>query len=121
MDYCVHIFNRFCNKNNFFIELNQNMMNKSLQRIYNIKVRIKKDISKNNFNKKYQIKCMIEYKFIKKFCEALDINNYKLCWRIYENGLKINEGDYYWCKDCDKPMQFINDRRYIMYCYFSKK
>jgi hypothetical protein len=31
---------------------------------------------------------------------------------------KIIEGDYDCCKDCDRPMKFINKKTPVMYCYF---
>ena len=111
----------------YFRVINENMINKSSKRIDDIKVRIKNDISKNIFNKKYQIKSIFEYKIIKDFCQSLDINYYELCWCNDDNDLKMNklkkiiEGNYYCCRDCDSPMTFINGKTNVLYCYFNDK
>jgi hypothetical protein len=137
MDFSNFIYDRFGHKKpsykiseiekNYFKALNTKMEDKSLNRIYNIKLRIKNDLDKNSFPKKYQIKSMSEYKIIKKFCETLDMKGYELLWCNDENGLKMNkldkiiEGDYDCCKECDRPMIFINKKVPIIYCYFYKK
>jgi len=106
------------------------MIKKSEKRVDEIKNRISNDIAKNNFNKKYQIKSFIEYKLIKAFCETLDIKKYELLWcnsfnndpQLKMNKLvKIIEGNYYCCKDCDRPMKFINEKTNVLYCYFNDK
>lgn len=117
----------------YFSILNENMIKKSKKRIDEIKNRISNDIAKNNFNKKYQIKSFIEYKLIKAFCETLDIKNYELLWcNSFNNNpqlkmnklVKIIEGEPLGCsccRDCDRPMTFINDKTNVLYCYFNNK
>ena len=109
----------------YFKKLNINMIKKSQERIENIKRRIINDINKNSFNKKYQIKSFYEYKLIKDFCKSYDMKGYELLYHhddnIKTNKLdKIIEGDYDCCKDCDRPMKFINKKVLVMYCYFYK-
>ena len=117
----------------YFSILNENMIKKSEKRVDEIKNRISNDIAKNNFNKKYQIKSFIEYKLIKAFCETLDTKNYELLWcTSCNNGpqlkmnklVKIIEGEPLGCsccRDCDRPMTFINDKTNVLYCYFNDK
>lgn len=122
-DYKINI-NRIEEK--YFKIISQNMINKSLNRVNNIKKRISNDVSKQNFNKKYQIKSLYEYNEIKKFYQTLNIKNYELCLQFDEN-IKTNklkqiiEGHYYCCKDCDRPMKFINEKIDVLYCCFKKK
>jgi len=116
----------------YFSILNNNMIKKSEKRIDEIKKRISNDISKNNFNKKYQIKSFIEYKLLKTFCEGLD-TNYELLWCNYFNDgpqlkmnklIKIIEGEPLGCSccpDCDRPMTFKNEKTNVLFCYFFKK
>lgn len=118
-------------------KLNENMIKKSEKRVSDIKTRILNDISVNNFSKKYQIKSFIEYKQLKTFCKTLNIQEYELLWCnslakpsdnpdnpnhvLKMNKLeKIIEGDYSCCRDCDKPMKFINRKTNVLYCYFYK-
>jgi len=117
----------------YFSILNNNMIKKSEKRIEEIKKRISNDISKNNFNKKYQIKSFIEYKLLKTFCETLDTKNYELLWcNYFTDGpqlkmnklIKIIEGEPLGCSccpDCDRPMTFKNEKTNVLYCYFFKK
>ena len=117
----------------YFLILNKNMIKKSEKRVDEIKNRIMNDVAKNNFNKKYQIKSFIEYKLIKAFCETLDTKNYELLWCNYFNNnselkmnklVKIIEGeplDYSYCRDCDRPMTFRNEKTNVLYCYFYDK
>ena len=98
---------------------------KSLRRIADIKLRIINDLNKNNFNKKYQIQSLSEYDMIKEFCKSLDLKGYELLWHhdsdVKTNKLvKIIEGDYFCCHDCDTPMTFINKMVPVMYCYLYK-
>jgi len=115
---------------NYFTILNNNMIKKSEKRVNEIKNRILNDIEKNNFKKKYQIKSFIEYKLLKTFCETLDTKNFELLWCNYFNIgtqlkmnklVKIMEGDYYCCRDCDRPMTFKNEKTNALYCYFNDK
>jgi len=99
---------------------------KSLKRIAEIKRRIKNDLNKNNFNKKYQIQSFCEYNMIKEYCKIIDMKGYELLWHSDDNVkrnqlYKIIEGDYYCCKDCDRPMTFISRQVPVKYCYFYKK
>jgi len=117
----------------YFSILNNNMIKKSEKRIDEIKKRISNDISKNNFNKKYQIKSFIEYKLLKTFCETLDTENYELLWCNSVNDgpqlkmnklIKIIEGEPLGCSccpDCDRPMSFKNEKTNVLYCYFNDK
>lgn len=112
----------------YFTKLNENMIKKSLQRIDEIKNRIINDISKNNFNKKYQIRSLIEYNMIKEFYEILKIDDYELSYCYDEKDvqtnklLKIVEGPTgECCRDCDRKMKFINKKTKVKYCYFNKK
>ncbi len=62
---------------------------------------------------------------IKDFCKSYDMKGYELLYHhddnIKTNKLdKIIEGDYYCCRDCDRPMKFINKKIQVMYCYFYK-
>jgi hypothetical protein len=57
------------NEERYFKKLNDNMIAKSKIRILNIKTRIDKDIDMNNFNKKYQIKNLIEYHILQDYCD----------------------------------------------------
>ena len=110
---------------NYFKTLNSKMMEKSAKRIDEIKKRITNDISKNNYTKKYQINGFLEFKNLENFVKNLNLNNHELLWchdnKIEKNKLdKIIEGDYFCCRDCDKPMKFINKKVKVMYCYFYK-
>jgi hypothetical protein len=99
---------------------------KSLRRVANIKLRIVNDLNKNNFNKKYQIQSFCEYNMIKEYCKTIDTKGYELLWHHDENGVKRNElykiieGNYYCCKDCDRPMTFVSRQVPVKYCYFYK-
>ena len=99
---------------------------KSLKRVADIKLRIVNDVNKNNFTRKYQIKSHHEYESIKEFCKTINTKGYELLLHHDENGLKMNkldkiiEGDYSCCKDCDRPMKFINKKTAVIYCYFYK-
>jgi hypothetical protein len=107
-------------------KLSIKMDDKSLTRVANIKLRIKNDLDKNNFTKKYQIKSKYEYNMIKKYCETIDMKGYDLLLENDMNGLmtnkldKIIEGNYFCCKECDRPMTFIKNKVPVMYCYLSK-
>lgn len=117
----------------YFSILNKNMIKKSEKRVDEIKNRIMNDVAKNNFNKKYQIKSFIEYNLIKLFCKTLDIKKYELlCCNSFNNNpqlkmnklVKIIEGEPLGCsccRDCDRPMTFINEKTNVLYCYFYKK
>lgn len=137
-DYYLHnfLYDKYGNQKDYYkmhsVEkgylkyLSIKMDDKSLKRIADIKLRIIKDINKNTFNRKYQIKSHHEYKIIKEFCKTLDMKEYELLWHHDENGLKMNkldkiiEGDFYCCRDCDSPMTFINKKTNVIYCYFYK-
>jgi len=135
MDFTNFLYDRFGSKKpfykvsqvekNYFKVLNTKMEDKSLNRIYNIKLRIKNDLDKNSFTKKYQIRSMSEYIIIKKFCETLDMKGYELSWHN-DNELKMKrldkiiEGNYDCSKECYRPMIFINKMVPIIYCYFTK-
>jgi hypothetical protein len=112
---------------------------KSLKRVENIKLRIANDLNKNCFDKKYQIQCFNEYNVLKEFCETIDMKAYELLWHHDGKGVKRNqlykiiEGDYFCCKDCDRPsegrsvvqmttrpMTFISRQVPVKYCYLSK-
>jgi len=99
---------------------------KSLRRVSDIKLRIKNNLNKNCFNKRYQIQSFYEYNMIKDFCKTIDTKDYELLWHddynFKRNQLyKIIEGDYFCCKDCDRPMEFIQRQVPVKYCYLSKK
>jgi hypothetical protein len=127
------VYNRFGGKKpvykinriekDYFKTLSIRMEDKSNKRITDIQRRILNDISKNIYNKKYQIKGLTEYEFIKKWSERVDTKGYELLWHHDETGLQMNkldkiiEGDYI----CDKPMIFINKKSPVIYCYFTKK
>jgi hypothetical protein len=104
--------------------LKKNMIEKSNKRVEEIKIRIVNDLNKNNFNKKYQVSSRYEYNIIKEFCKTLDMKGYELLWHcgdVNKNKLdKIIEGDYSCCKDCDRPMIFVNKMVPVMYCYLYK-
>ena len=134
-DFVQNLYNRYGGKKQYwdviFIEkkyfkiINDNMIKKSTKRISDIKERIIKDIKKNNFTKKYQITSLYEYNCIKDYINELDIDiNYELLWCHGDQQMnkldKIIEGDYTCCRDCDRPMKFINKKTYVIYCYFSK-
>lgn len=110
----------------YFNLLNNNTNIKSQNRINNLKIRIQKDIEKNIFTKKYQIKSFFEYKIIEDFVKMLEVKEYKLLFEKNKNGFEMNkldkiiEGDYYCCRDCDTPMRFINKKTPVLYCCFSK-
>jgi len=99
---------------------------KSLRRVADIKLRIVNDLNKNCFNKKYQIQTLCEYNLIKDFCKTKDMKGYELLWHGDINGVKRNqlykiiEGNYFCCKDCDRPMTFISRQVPVKYCYFYK-
>ena len=134
MDFGDFLYDRFNNKKphykmsevekNYFKLLNVKMNDKSANRISHIQDRIIKDISNNCFNKKYQVKSIGEYKYIKKFIEDRKITNYEFLWCHGEEKMnkldKIIEGDYDCCRDCDRPMIFINKKVSVIYCYFYK-
>jgi len=62
---------------NYLNKINANMINKSKKRVDDIKIKIQKDISKNNFTKMYQIKSFIEYKQIRDYCKTFDLKGVK--------------------------------------------
>lgn len=98
---------------------------KSLRRVADIKLRIVNDLNKNTFNKKYQIQSFCEYNMIKDFCKRIDTKGYELLWcndnDVKRNQLyKIIEGNYSCCKDCDRPMTFVQRQVPVKYCYFYK-
>lgn len=106
----------------YFKKINENMVLKSIKRIDDIKERILNDVSKNCYNRKYQIQNEMEYKIIKEYVIQLNIHNYNMLWHhdmiITRNKLfKIIQGDY---SCCDTPMKFINIKKPVMYCYFYK-
>jgi hypothetical protein len=109
----------------YFKILNDNMIKNSQKRIENIKIRITNDINKNNFTKKYQINSRDEYNILVDFYKTLNIDKYELLWcndmNLERNKLdKIIEGDYDCCRDCDRPMVFVNKKIPVRYCYFYK-
>ena len=110
---------------NYLNKINANMINKSKKRVDDIKIKIQKDISKNNFTKMYQIKSFIEYKQIRDYCKTFDLKDHTPAWCNDKNGLKMNKlekiivGNYFCCRECDTPMTFINKKIDIMYFYFS--
>jgi hypothetical protein len=98
---------------------------KSLKRVAEIKLRIVNDLNKNCVNKKYQIQSFYEYNMIKDFCKTIDTKGYELLWHgdssVKRNQLyKIIEGNYDCCKDCDRPMTFVERKVPVKYCYFYK-
>jgi len=99
---------------------------KSLRRVAEIKLRIVNDLKKNCFNKKYQIQTFCEYNMIKEWCKTIDTKGYELLWHHDCNDVKTNqlykiiEGDYFCCKDCDRPMTFVSRQVPVKYCYFYK-
>jgi len=98
---------------------------KSLRRVSEIKLRIVNDLNKNAFNKKYQIQSFCEYNIIKDWCKTKDMKGYELLWHsdkdVKRNQLyKIIEGDYFCCRDCDRPMTFVQRQVPVKYCYLSK-
>ena len=105
----------------YFKILNENMVKKSSKRIDNIKIRIQNDISKNIFNKKYQIKSIVEFMVIKDFCNNFNIDEYELNWCHDEKGIMVNKLYQIIEVYSDGPMKFINRKTPVMYCYFSKK
>jgi uncharacterized protein YaaR (DUF327 family) len=99
---------------------------KSLKRVADIKLRIRNDLNKNCFNKKYQIQSFDEYNMIKEWIKTIGTKGYELLWHSDQNGeirnqlYKIIEGDYSCCKDCDRPMTFVSRKVPVKYCYFYK-
>ena len=99
---------------------------KSLRRVADIKLRIKNDLNKNCFNKKYQIQSFCEYNMIKEWCKTIETKGYELLWHGDTNDVKRNqlykiiEGEYSCCKDCDRPMTFISRQVPVKYCYLYK-
>ena len=77
MDFSNFLYDRFGSKKpfykiseiekNYFKVLNTKMEDKSLNRIYNIKLRIKNDLDKNTFTKKYQLGKKIYFSILNKF------------------------------------------------------
>jgi hypothetical protein len=135
MDFGDYLYDRFGGKKphykinriekDYFKTLNNNMLIKSNKRIDNIKKRIINDVNKNSFNKKYQINSLIEYEIIKEFTKTSNIKEYELLYcgdnELTMNKLdKIIEGKYDCCRDCDRPMIFINKKIPVIYCYFYK-
>jgi RNA polymerase-binding transcription factor DksA len=98
---------------------------KSSRRVEDIKLRIVNDLNKNSFNKKYQIQSFWEYNIIREWCKKIDTKGYELLWHedanVKRNQLyKIIEGNYYCCKDCDRPITFISRQVPVKYCYLFK-
>lgn len=56
----------------YFDVLNQKMVEKSNKRIDELQKRLSSDISKNNFNKKYQVKSMFEYYTLKNLSKIMN-------------------------------------------------
>lgn len=112
----------------YFDVLNQKMVEKSNKRIDELQKRLLSDISKNNFNKKYQVKSMFEYYTLKKFVEnneSINTKGYEFLWchgdKLMNKLDKIICGNYFCCRDCDNPMIFVNKKVYVLFCYFYKK
>jgi hypothetical protein len=63
---------------------------------------------------------------VKEYCKTIDMKGYELLWYHDCNGVKSNqlykiiEGDYSWCRDCDRPMTFDQRQVPVKYCYLSK-
>jgi hypothetical protein len=84
-------------------------------------------LNKNSLDKKYQIRSFDEYYKLKEFCKTLDAKGYEFLWCHDGNEVKTNqlykiiEGNYFCCKDCDRPMKFISRPVLVKYGYFHKK
>jgi hypothetical protein len=125
-DFSKHSNDKLSNvEEKYFKVLNENMINNSLQRIESTKLRIKNDITKGCYNKKYQIKSHIEYNLTKRYCEEIVPDyNLNLCYdlNVKTNVLdKIYRGHFFCCKECDIPITFINKQTNVLYCHLSKK
>lgn len=110
----------------YFKVLNQNMLQKSEKRLADIKKRISNDVAKGSLNRNYQIRSHLEYKQLIDYCQEIGIPaEYEFLWCHGDQKtaklVKIIEGDYYCCPDCDKPMAFKNSLVPVIYGYFSRK
>ena len=96
----MEIYNNFGNKIEFdqltpsqqhFLLLNKkNMINKANIRINLILDRIRNDVNKNDFGKKYQIKSKKEYYTIREQIKNFDLKNHKLKMYMFEE-VKTNK------------------------------
>ncbi len=103
------------------------MLAKSQKRIEELKLRIMNDINKGSFNKNYQVRSHIEYWKLRAYLveKGFIPDDYEFLWKNGpENTSKLDrviEGNYYCCRDCDRPMKFINRFIPVIFCYWQAK
>jgi len=114
----------------YFEKIIGNSIIKSNKRIDGLKLRIKKDIDKNDFSKKYQVNNMFEFNILRKYVNDEFKIKYFLAYcnfigddskNLHKNKLKMiigsEEADYR--RDYEQ-IEFINEKVNVIYAYFFK-
>lgn len=96
---------------------------KSAIRVDQIKTRIMNDVTKNQLQKKYQIRSLVEYEQLVEFCESLGMT---LSW-MYDPKVMTNKvtniiaPNSLCCRECDGPPIFVHKKVKVKYCYLTQQ
>jgi len=114
----------------YFEKIIGNSIIKSNKRIDGLKLRIKKDIDKNDFSKHYQVNNMFEFNLLRKYVNDEFGPKYFFTYcnvigngskNLHKNKLKMiigsEEADY---RRDYETIEFVNEKVNIIYAYFCK-
>ena len=114
----------------YFEKIIDNSIIKSNKRIDGLKLRIKKDIDKNDFSKHYQVNNMFEFNILRKYVNDEFGSKYFFTYcnfigddskNLHKNKLKMiigsEQADY---ASDDEKIEFINEKVNVIYAYFFK-